>query len=114
MEKNSGNLRNWKWIFLEVEDDNCHHRGIVVPKEWTGDYISQLITDRVAGNLREPIEISTIGEDRAFGICPTCGMDIPKFTLNVEPTRFCGNCGQAINWKEEEEENERKDESPRD
>lgn len=44
----------------------------------------------------EDIEFN--GEDTLYGNCPNC----KGFTMNLWCHRNCGDCGQALDWSEEE------------
>ena len=43
-------------------------------------------------------DIETFGEDALFGYCPCCG----EFQSDLWNEKYCGVCGQAIDWKVEE------------
>lgn len=48
------------------------------------------------------------GRDTANGYCPSCGIELVCITPRYycEHDFYCRNCGQKIDWKPEQEENE--------
>lgn len=53
----------------------------------------------VAELIRRHTPKKPLPEQRYYGIgrCPLCDM---VFTFTDEGTKYCGNCGQAIDWRE--------------
>ena len=45
-----------------------------------------------------PEDIEAYGEDAVFGYCPVCG----NLQSNVWNTKYCGDCGQRLDWSDEE------------
>ena len=58
---------------------------------------------REAVEKQEPKRPIDADEDYGFFICPVCRKTIYA-SDDFESHKFCLNCGQAINWKESEEE----------
>lgn len=47
---------------------------------------------------KAPEDIEAYGEDAVFGYCPVCG----NLQNNVWNTKYCGDCGQKLDWRDEE------------
>lgn len=47
---------------------------------------------------KAPEDIEAYGEDAVFGYCPVCG----GLQSNVWNTKYCGDCGQKLDWSDEE------------
>lgn len=47
---------------------------------------------------KAPEDIEAYGEDAVFGYCPVCG----NLQNNVWNTKYCGDCGQKLDWSDEE------------
>lgn len=47
-----------------------------------------------------PEDIKTYGAEALFGYCPNCG----ELNNNIWNDKCCGNCGQALEWKGENDE----------
>lgn len=43
-------------------------------------------------------DIEAYGEDAVFGYCPVCG----GLQNTVWNTKYCGDCGQRLDWSDEE------------
>lgn len=41
-------------------------------------------------------------DDTAFGICPCCHTEFNSELVQEYNVKFCLNCGQAIDWRDEE------------
>lgn len=46
-----------------------------------------------------PVDIKAYGEDAVFGYCPVCG----GLQSDVWNTKYCGDCGQKLDWSGENE-----------
>lgn len=84
-----------QWMHFEVDDEACDK---VIPGSWTLQTVQDLIDREIVLEKQKPISIAAEDESGMFGKCPCCEQSVPKFTYMVEPTKFCGNCGQAIAW----------------
>lgn len=47
---------------------------------------------------KAPEDIEVYGEDAVFGYCPVCG----GLQNTVWNTKYCGDCGQRLDWSDEE------------
>lgn len=47
---------------------------------------------------KAPEDIEAYGEDAVFGYCPVCG----GLQNTVWNTKYCGDCGQKLDWGDEE------------
>lgn len=47
---------------------------------------------------KAPEDIEAYGEDAVFGYCPVCGC----LQNTVWNTKYCGDCGQRLDWSDEE------------
>ena len=47
---------------------------------------------------KAPEDIEAYGEDAVFGYCPVCG----GLQNTVWNTKYCGDCGQKLDWSDEE------------
>ena len=47
-----------------------------------------------------PEDIKAYGAETLFGYCPNCG----TLNNNIWNDKCCGNCGQALEWKGENDE----------
>ena len=47
---------------------------------------------------KAPEDIEAYGEDAVFGYCPVCGV----LHNTVWNTKYCGDCGQKLDWSDEE------------
>lgn len=56
--------------------------------------------DLAISTLRKQIPKKPI-DDGAFGKCPCCWMKFNSELLNEYNIKYCPNCGQAIDWSDE-------------
>lgn len=66
-----------------------------------GDYVDPEALKVAAKALEKQIPEKLLPEQRYYGIgkCSRCGV-----VFTDDTTKYCGNCGQAIDWKEGEED----------
>lgn len=82
----------------ELEAEIEQYRAIGTPEECRAavEQKAKKVIEKYKAEAPEDIE--AYGEDAVFGYCPVCG----GLQSNVWNTKYCGDCGQKLDWSDEE------------
>lgn len=85
-------------IAIQTLEEVQQYRAIGTPEECRAAMEQKAKKVIEKYKAKAPEDIEAYGEDAVFGYCPVCG----NLQNNVWNTKYCGDCGQKLDWRDEE------------
>lgn len=85
-------------VAIKALEEIEQYRAIGTPEECRAamEQEAKKVIEKYKAKAQEDIE--AYGEDAVFGYCPVCG----GLQNTVWNTKYCGDCGQRLDWSDEE------------
>lgn len=92
------NSYEYKGLLLEAlgKYEDAEEQGLLLRVPCKVGQEAKKVIEKYKAEALEDIE--AYGEDAVFGYCPVCG----NLQSDVWNTKYCGDCGQRLDWSGEE------------